>query len=57
MEKEFYNSQNNDLFGIKIASELLINIIPFLSCEYAYICKRICKTWLNYLKSNLSKKN
>jgi len=48
--------KNNDLFGIKIAKELLINIISFLSCEYTCICKRICKTWFDNLKSDLSKK-
>jgi hypothetical protein len=49
-------SENNDLFGIKIANELLINIMSFLLCEYTYICKRVCRTWFNNLKSNLPKK-
>jgi hypothetical protein len=56
MENEFSKSENNNLFEIKIANELLINIISFLLCEYTYICKRVCKTWFNNLKSNLSKK-
>mgnify|MGYP001482873200 CR=1 FL=1 len=45
-----------NLFGKKIAKELLINIISFLPCEYALICRRVCMDWQKYLKSELSKK-
>ena len=32
------------------------NAISFLLFEHICICKRVCKTWFNYLKNNLSKK-
>jgi hypothetical protein len=46
----------NNLYGKNIATELLINIILFLSYEYFSACKSVCKTWKNSLNSCLSKK-
>jgi len=46
----------NNLYGKKISTELLINIVSFLSCDYNSICKSICKTWKETLESKLSKK-
>jgi len=44
------------LYGKKIQTEILINIIYFLQIKYKIICKSICKSWSKILKSNLSKK-
>jgi F-box domain. len=44
---------NNDLFVKYIPR--LVNIISYLPYEYFYICKCVCTSWHNYLKSNISK--
>jgi hypothetical protein len=49
-------NNNNNLCGKKIIVELLVNILSFLQCEYVSICRSVCKIWLDYLKSNLSRK-
>ena len=43
----------NNSYGKHIQFELLVKIITFLSYEYNFICKNICKPWLNNLKKKL----
>jgi hypothetical protein len=45
-----------NLFGKKIASELLINITSFLSYDCRLSCQYICKSWNEILQGNLAKK-
>jgi hypothetical protein len=46
----------DNLFGKKIATELFINILSFLSYKYVSICRSTSMVWLKILKSNFSKK-
>jgi hypothetical protein len=47
---------NNNLYGKNTPKVLLINIMSFLPYKSILICESVCVSWLNNLKSDLSKK-
>jgi hypothetical protein len=49
-------ANRENLFGKKIVTELLINIISYLPCKYKKICQNVCTNWKDILKSDLSRK-
>jgi len=43
----------NDLFGKKLTSELLINVISFLTTKQKKACQRVCVTWQKDIQKNI----
>ena len=47
--------EKKNLYGKNIIIELFLNIFSFLPLENIFICKNVCKSWQQCLKSNMAK--